>query len=113
MLTSTRFLVWDYLESNGDLQAIAEIVVRRPFRLLIPVFAIAMLEYFFMDSGAINWLEYMPSVTWSTWAYTLGEFFSLFEWNRVMLERACFKLERNFIFLCSAAQYHGVLPLRL
>lgn len=29
-----------------------------------------MLEYFFMDSGAVNWLEYMSSVTWSTWPFT-------------------------------------------
>ena len=29
-----------------------------------------MLEYFFMDSGAVNWLEYMASVTWSTWPFT-------------------------------------------
>ena len=70
LLTSTRFLVQEYLESNGDLLAVAQLTVKRPFRLLIPIFAIAMLEYFFMDSGAINWLEYMASVTWSTWPFT-------------------------------------------
>ena len=68
-MTSTRFLVSNYLR-NGDLQNVAEKTVGRPFRLLIPVVAIAMLEYFLMDSGATAWLEYLPSVTWSTWPFT-------------------------------------------
>ena len=55
---------------NGDLLEVAHKVVGRPFRLLLPILAIAMLEYFFMDSGATNWLEYLPSVTWSTWPFT-------------------------------------------
>ncbi|KAJ4361763.1 hypothetical protein N0V83_010703 [Neocucurbitaria cava] len=39
-------------------------------RLIIPCAAIAGLEYFCMQVGAIGWLEYLPSVTWSTWPYT-------------------------------------------
>lgn len=69
LVTSARFLVSDYLE-HGDLLEIARKVVSRPFRLLLPVLGIAMLEYFFMDSGSVNWLEYLPSVTWSTWPFT-------------------------------------------
>lgn len=68
-MTSTRFLISSYLK-NGDLLNVAEKVVDRPFRLLAPILAIAMLEYFFMDSGATAWLEYLPSVTWSTWPFT-------------------------------------------
>ena len=68
-MTSTRFLISNYLK-NGDLKNVAEKSVGRPFRLLIPIFMIAMLEYFFMDSGATAWLQYLPSVTWSTWPFT-------------------------------------------
>ena len=69
LMTSTRFLVASYLKS-GNLRGVAEKTVGRPFRLLIPILAIAMLEYFFMDGGATAWLEYLPSVTWSTWPFT-------------------------------------------
>jgi hypothetical protein len=69
LMTSTRFLVSNYLRT-GDLRNVAEKTVQRPFRLLIPIAAIAMLEYFLMDSGATAWLEYLPSVTWSTWPFT-------------------------------------------
>src|SRR5436853_5638730 len=41
------------------------------FLVLIPVGSIAVLDYFFMDLGAVNWLEYLPSVTWSDWPYTV------------------------------------------
>jgi hypothetical protein len=69
LMTSTRFLVSGYLKT-GNLKGLAEKTVGRPFRLLIPITAIAMLEYFFMDSGATMWLEYLASVTWSTWPFT-------------------------------------------
>ena len=80
LMTSTRFLVASYLRS-GKLLGVAEKTVGRPFRLLIPITAIAMLEYFLMDSGALTWLEYLPSVTWSTWPFavvpiTFGHFVS-------------------------------------
>jgi hypothetical protein len=68
-MTSGRFLVSRYLRS-GNLSGIAEKVIARPFRLLIPILAMAMLEYFLMDSGAIAWLEYLPSITWCTWPFT-------------------------------------------
>ena len=69
LMISTRFLVAGYLKT-GDMAEIAEKAVRRPFRLIIPVSAIAMLEYFLMDSGATEWLEYLPSITWSSWPFT-------------------------------------------
>ncbi|ORY09760.1 hypothetical protein BCR34DRAFT_540400 [Clohesyomyces aquaticus] len=67
--SSTRFLVGNYLKS-GNLKNIAEKTVGRTPRLIIPCAAIAALEYFCMQVGAIKWLEYLPSVTWSTWPYT-------------------------------------------
>ena len=67
--TSTRFLTTKYLRS-GDLSTIAEKVVGRVFRLMIPIVGVILLEYFLMDVGAINWLQYLPSVSWSTWVYT-------------------------------------------
>lgn len=70
LMISTRFLVSGYLR-NGKLDAMAMKITTRPFRLLIPVASIAVLEYFLMDLGAVNWLEYLPSVTWSDWPYTV------------------------------------------
>lgn len=58
-----------YLKS-GNLKGVAEKTVGRTPRLIIPCAAIAALEYFCMQVGAIKWLEYLPSITWSTWPYT-------------------------------------------
>ena len=69
LVTSTRFLVATYL-SAGDLKGVAQKTVTRPFRLMIPIVATSLLEYFLMDSGATNWLQSLPSVTWSTWPFT-------------------------------------------
>jgi hypothetical protein len=70
LMISTRFLVSGYLR-NGKLDAMAMKITTRTFRLLIPVASIAVLEYFLMDLGAVNWLEYLPSVTRSDWPYTV------------------------------------------
>jgi hypothetical protein len=48
---------------------------------MIPIIFFAMLEYFLMECGAINWLQYLSSITWSTWPYavpyaTFGDFIS-------------------------------------
>lgn len=69
LMISTRFLVSNYLRT-GKLDNMAQKIVSRPFRLLTPVVFIATLEYFLSDSGAMNWLEYLPSVTWSSWPFT-------------------------------------------
>ncbi|KAF2198032.1 hypothetical protein GQ43DRAFT_451299 [Delitschia confertaspora ATCC 74209] len=78
--TSTRFLVSPYLKS-GDLKAIAKGAVRRCPRLMIPITAVALLEYFLIDCGITSYLRYIPSLTWSTWPYvtrfpTIGHFIS-------------------------------------
>lgn len=69
--TSTRFLVVNYLK-NGNLGNIAEKAVRRTPRLMIPVAAVALLEYFLIDVGVTKWLEYLPSISWSTWPYVVN-----------------------------------------
>jgi hypothetical protein len=68
--TSTRFLTTGYLRT-GNLKSIAEKTVARPFRLMIPVTGVVVLEYFLIDAGATKWLEYLPSITWSTWPYVV------------------------------------------
>ena len=69
LMISTRFLVSNYLRT-GKLDNMAQKIASRPFRLLTPVVFIATLEYFLTDSGALHWLEYLPSVTWSEWPFT-------------------------------------------
>lgn len=78
--TSTRFLVSSYLK-NGNLKDIAKGTVRRCPRLMVPVTAVALLEYFLIDCGVTKYLRYIPSLTWSTWPYvtrfpTIGHFIS-------------------------------------
>lgn len=70
LMTSSRFLAASFLRS-GEMKGLAEKTVGRTPRLIIPVFAIALLEYFFMDLGATKWLEYLPSITWSTWPFAV------------------------------------------
>lgn len=67
--TSTRFLCSGYLRT-GNLKTIAEKVVCRCPRLMIPITAVILFQYFLMDLGAVTYLEYIPSITWSTWPST-------------------------------------------
>lgn len=66
--TSVKFLVAGYLK-KGNMVDIAKAAVRRTPRLMIPVSAIALLQYFLVDVGATTYLRYIPSITWSTWPY--------------------------------------------
>merc|ERR1712072_1118465 len=47
-------------------------------RLMIPITAVILFEYFLMDLGATRYLEYIPSITWSTWPST--EVYNNFGW---------------------------------
>ncbi len=38
---------------------------------MIPITAIALLEYFLINTGSVKWLEYLPSITWPNWTFTL------------------------------------------
>jgi hypothetical protein len=66
--TSSRFLAQRYLK-DGQLSDIANKILLRAPRMLIPVIIIAMLEYFLIDQGTTATLEYLPSISWSTWPY--------------------------------------------
>ena len=66
--TSSRFLAQRYLK-EGQLSDIANKMLLRAPRMLIPVIIIAMLEYFLIDQGTTATLEYLPSISWSTWPY--------------------------------------------
>ncbi|KAI8933488.1 hypothetical protein NX059_009226 [Plenodomus lindquistii] len=66
--TSTRFLVMNYLKT-GDLKVIANKVVTRTPRLIVPCATIAALQYFCINLGAVRWLEHLTSVGWSTWPF--------------------------------------------
>ena len=67
--TSTRFLTTGYLR-KGDLKFIAEKTVCRTPRFMIPIVSVILFEYFMMDVGAVTYLEYLPSITWSPWPST-------------------------------------------
>nr|POE76127.1 hypothetical protein CFP56_59607 [Quercus suber] len=67
--TSTRFLTSGYLRT-GNLKTVAEKVVCRCPRLMIPITAVILFEYFLMDLGATTYLQYIPSISWSTWPST-------------------------------------------
>ena len=71
LMTSTRFLISSYLRT-GELLPLAEKTVGRTPRLMIPITAMVTLEYFLINAGATKWLEYLPSITWSSWPYTAG-----------------------------------------
>lgn len=66
--TSVRFLTAPYLR-KGKMEELAKAAVRRTPRLMIPVAAVALMEYFLIDVGATRFLQYIPSITWSNWPY--------------------------------------------
>ncbi|KAF7508180.1 hypothetical protein GJ744_009477 [Endocarpon pusillum] len=66
--TSSRFLAQRYLK-EGQLSDIANKMLLRAPRMLIPVIIVAMLEYFLIDQGLTGALQYLPSISWSTWPY--------------------------------------------
>lgn len=99
LMTSTKFLVISYLK-NGDLKPIAEKTVGRTSRLLVPICVVVLLEYFLMDCGAVTWLIYLPSVTWSTWPFTTV-FSSFANLISEIIELACKFFGRNYLHAIS------------
>ena len=67
-MTSSRFLSANYLR-GGSLTDIAKKMLLRGPRLLVPVAIVAMLEYFFISLGLVDTLNWLPSISWSTWPY--------------------------------------------
>ncbi|EME78690.1 uncharacterized protein MYCFIDRAFT_190891 [Pseudocercospora fijiensis CIRAD86] len=67
-VTSCRFLAQRYLKT-GKLNDIANKMLLRAPRMLIPVFIFMTLEYFLISLGLTSRLEWLPSVSYSTWPY--------------------------------------------
>ncbi|KAK4994226.1 hypothetical protein LTR66_005696 [Elasticomyces elasticus] len=66
--TSCRFLVTRFLQ-DGNLANVANKMLLRAPRMLVPVAILAMLEYFFIEQGFTSKLKWLPSITWSSWPY--------------------------------------------
>ena len=71
-LTATRFLSTNYLK-NGKLDDIAKKELRRAPRLFVPIVIVSLLEYFLISMGLTASLEWLPSVSWSTWPYVSAQ----------------------------------------
>ncbi|THZ21490.1 hypothetical protein D6C89_06613 [Aureobasidium pullulans] len=67
-VTSCRFLAARYLR-DGDLGMIAEKMLLRVPRLILPCVIVAAIEYLFYELNFMQWLLYLPSITWSEWAF--------------------------------------------
>ena len=68
LLTATRFLTTNYLK-NGNLEDIAKKELRRAPRLFVPIVIVSLLEYFLLSMDLAASLEWLASVSWSTWPY--------------------------------------------
>ncbi|PWN26366.1 hypothetical protein BDZ90DRAFT_53078 [Jaminaea rosea] len=60
---ANRYLV------RGKLQDLAEAIFRRVPRLMVPITAALILNYFLIEVGAFHWVTRLQSVTWSPWSY--------------------------------------------
>ncbi|KAH9819320.1 hypothetical protein Tdes44962_MAKER05266 [Teratosphaeria destructans] len=67
-VTSCRFLAARYLK-DGQIKDIADKMLLRGPRMLVPVFIFMLLEYFLLSLGLTGSLEYLPSLSYSTWPY--------------------------------------------
>ncbi|KAF2862309.1 glycoside hydrolase family 16 protein [Piedraia hortae CBS 480.64] len=70
-LTATRFLTTNYLK-NGRLDDVAKKTLRRAPRLFVPILIIATAQYFLLSMNITSALQYLPSVSWSTWPYVVA-----------------------------------------
>ena len=71
-LTATRFLSTNYLK-HGNLEDIAKKELRRAPRLFVPIIIISLLQYFLISMGLTTSLQWLPSVTFSTWPYVVAQ----------------------------------------
>lgn len=69
-ILSSRLIGAKYLKT-GMFQDLAGSTFRRIPRLAFPALCAVVLEYFLIGVGATQWLQYLASVTWSTWPYEI------------------------------------------
>ncbi|KAG9671526.1 hypothetical protein KCU99_g4731, partial [Aureobasidium melanogenum] len=85
-VTSCRFLSARYLR-DGDLGNIAEKMLLRAPRLLLPPFIVAAMEYLFFELNFMQWLQWLPSISWSEWAF-ISDYDNFGHYLNAMLELA-------------------------
>lgn len=61
------------LSEKGNLEDIFKKEIKRVPRLFVPIVIISLLEYFFLSMGVTSSLEWLPSVTYSTWPYVVAQ----------------------------------------
>jgi hypothetical protein len=71
-VTSCRFLAARYL-CDGKLEDIADKMMLRGARIVVPVYILMLLEYFLLSLGATRALVYLPSISWSVWPYVVPQ----------------------------------------
>ncbi|KAK4494961.1 hypothetical protein PRZ48_014317 [Zasmidium cellare] len=71
-VTSCRFLAQRYLRT-GKLDDIANKMLLRAPRMLLPCFIFMTLEYFLISLGLTAKLEWLPSISYSTWPYVVAQ----------------------------------------
>jgi hypothetical protein len=71
-LTATRFLSTNYLK-HGNLEDIAKKELRRAPRLFVPIIIVSLLQYFLISMGLTSSLQWLPSVTYSSWPYVVAQ----------------------------------------
>ncbi|KAM3424312.1 hypothetical protein BST61_g11151 [Cercospora zeina] len=71
-VTSCRFLAQRYLKT-GKFEDIANKMLLRAPRMLIPVFIFMTLTYFLLSLGLTGRLEWLPSVSYSVWPYVVPQ----------------------------------------
>jgi peptidoglycan/LPS O-acetylase OafA/YrhL len=71
-LTATRFLSTNYLK-HGNLEDIAKKELRRAPRLFVPIVIVSLLQYFLISMGLTSSLQWLPSVTYSSWPYVVAQ----------------------------------------
>lgn len=71
-LTATRFLSTNYFK-NGNLEDIAKKELRRAPRLFVPIILISLMEYFLLCMDLNAALQWLPSISWSTWPYVVPQ----------------------------------------
>ena len=71
-VTSCRFLAQRYLKTSKFEDIGNKMLLRAP-RMLIPVFIFMTIEYFLLSLGLTGRLEWLPSVSFSTWPYVVPQ----------------------------------------
>lgn len=69
-ILSSRLIGVRFLKA-GHLQDLAGSTFRRIPRLAFPILCSVTLEYFLIGVGATQYLQYLASITWSTWPYAV------------------------------------------